>query len=213
MPLFKSKSKKAFSHNVKEEAEEGKPQKQALAIAYSMKRKKKASGGTVESGDSEMNYAEGGKVSSNKSRQNFEKGVHESASDDMSSDKGTSMAGHAARKGHQWSNQEHRRVLDEMKKMPNPQLKAEGGEVDPTTEVTCPHCAKSFSHGGQVANSDEPVADFMPNEFDDLHLRDDLDSSYTGANSGDELGNEQEDEDRKDLVSRAMIKRRAKKND
>ena len=41
MPLIKSKSKKAFCSNVKAEMNAGKPQKQALAIAYSIKRKSK----------------------------------------------------------------------------------------------------------------------------------------------------------------------------
>lgn len=41
MPLKKSKSKKAFSENVKAEMAAGKPQKQAVAIAYSVKRKAK----------------------------------------------------------------------------------------------------------------------------------------------------------------------------
>lgn len=46
MPLTKSKSQKAFSHNVKAEIAAGKPQKQAVAIAYSVKRAaKKADGG------------------------------------------------------------------------------------------------------------------------------------------------------------------------
>lgn len=39
MPLMKSKSKKAFSKNVAKEMDAGKPQDQALAIAYSVKRK------------------------------------------------------------------------------------------------------------------------------------------------------------------------------
>jgi hypothetical protein len=39
MPLKKSSSKKAFSENVKREMEAGKPQKQSVAIAYSVKRK------------------------------------------------------------------------------------------------------------------------------------------------------------------------------
>lgn len=38
MPLIKSKSKKAFSSNVKAEVKAGKPVKQAVAIAYSEKR-------------------------------------------------------------------------------------------------------------------------------------------------------------------------------
>lgn len=41
MPLIKSKSKKAFESNLKKEISAGKPQKQALAIAYSVKRKSK----------------------------------------------------------------------------------------------------------------------------------------------------------------------------
>jgi len=41
MPLIKSKSNKAFQHNVKAEMKAGKPKKQALAIAYSVKRKAK----------------------------------------------------------------------------------------------------------------------------------------------------------------------------
>lgn len=39
MPLLQSKSKKAFSTNVAKERGSGKPLKQALAIAYSVKRK------------------------------------------------------------------------------------------------------------------------------------------------------------------------------
>lgn len=56
MPLMKSKSPKAFEHNLKAEMHAGKPQKQALAIAYATKRRaKKAHGGMV-------NYADGGEV-------------------------------------------------------------------------------------------------------------------------------------------------------
>lgn len=39
MPLIKGKSKHAFSHNVAAEMHAGKPQKQAVAIAYSEKRR------------------------------------------------------------------------------------------------------------------------------------------------------------------------------
>jgi hypothetical protein len=38
MPLKKSKSREAFSKNVKAEVKAGKPQKQAVAIAYQVKR-------------------------------------------------------------------------------------------------------------------------------------------------------------------------------
>lgn len=38
MPLVKSGSKKAMSENIRREMGVGKPQKQAVAIAYSVKR-------------------------------------------------------------------------------------------------------------------------------------------------------------------------------
>lgn len=50
MPLIKGKSEKSFEHNLKTEMKHGKPQDQALAIAYAMKRKamqKKAEGGEI----------------------------------------------------------------------------------------------------------------------------------------------------------------------
>lgn len=92
---------------------------------------------------------------------------------------------------------------------------AKGGEVDPSKEVTCPHCEKTFSHGGEVANDvgQGDAADKLPNEFDDLVLDDSLEEHYTGNNSGDEIGNKGEDKRRDDVVMRAMAKRRAKKRD
>lgn len=39
MPLVKSASKGAFRKNIKAEIASGKPQKQAVAIAYAVKRK------------------------------------------------------------------------------------------------------------------------------------------------------------------------------
>ena len=68
-----------------------------------------------------------------------------------------------------------------------------------------------MSEGGMVANEDDEHADELPNEFDDLPMRDELEENYTGANSGDEIGNEQEDEDRQDILNRAM-RSRAKKD-
>ncbi len=41
MPLTKSKSKSAFKKNIRAEVRSGKPVKQAVAIAYSVKRKAK----------------------------------------------------------------------------------------------------------------------------------------------------------------------------
>jgi hypothetical protein len=64
MPLTKSKSKKAFEHNIRTEIVQGnKPQKQAVAIAYAVKRKaKKAVGGRMSSNphdyDSDVDFYE-----------------------------------------------------------------------------------------------------------------------------------------------------------
>lgn len=44
MPLKKSASKKAFGENVAAEMRAGKPQRQALAIAYSVKREAESRG-------------------------------------------------------------------------------------------------------------------------------------------------------------------------
>ena len=41
MPLCKNKSKKCISKNIKEEIKNGKPRKQAIAIALNVSRKKK----------------------------------------------------------------------------------------------------------------------------------------------------------------------------
>ena len=41
MPLVKSGSKKAITENIRREMHAGKPQKQAIAIAYSVARKAK----------------------------------------------------------------------------------------------------------------------------------------------------------------------------
>jgi hypothetical protein len=59
MPLIKSKSDKAFKSNIKAEIAAGKPQKQAVAIAYSTKRMaKKARGGSMDpmDYDSDVDY-------------------------------------------------------------------------------------------------------------------------------------------------------------
>ncbi len=101
-------------------------------------------------------------------------------------------------------------------------MMAQGGEVqmegdqasrqeeDSDLDMVSRIMSRRMSEGGRVANDDEVEADFSPNEFDDLALDDHLDQSYTGANSGDELGNEQEDEDERDMVSRIMKSRRLK---
>lgn len=68
MPLNKSGSKKAFSENVRTEMHHGKPQKQALAIAYSTMRRaghKMAKGGECMACGGPCQYAEGGQIGQN----------------------------------------------------------------------------------------------------------------------------------------------------
>lgn len=75
------------------------------------------------------------------------------------------------------------------------------------------HNLDRYSEGGKVANDvgTGQEADKDPNQFDDLVLRDDLESTYgDDDNAGDDLGNAQEDEDRKDIVSRIMASRKKK---
>ena len=62
-----------------------------------------------------------------------------------------------------------------------------------------------LSKGGMVANQAKSNrgTDYLANE-------DELEFSYTGKNSGDELGDRQEDMDRKDIVSRVMKSRKKK---
>lgn len=63
MPLLKGKSQKAFSHNVGVEMDAGKDQKQALAIAYAMKRraggKSYSQGGTIPGGGGDSTDGQG----------------------------------------------------------------------------------------------------------------------------------------------------------
>jgi len=79
MPLTKSSSKKAFSHNVSKEMHAGKPQKQALAIAYAVKRKnRKAHGGEMnEKLHPHAKYAEGGMVDRSQERLPREEQEHD----------------------------------------------------------------------------------------------------------------------------------------
>lgn len=120
----------------------------------------------------------------------------------------------------------HKKTLNELRSMPKPNIKglAEGGmltndgyESDSHEEDMVGRIMKQrehmYSEGGRVANDDHAFeAEFEePNNFDDLSRRDDLEFSYTGKNSGDELGNHQEDMDREDMVARIM-RSRAKKD-
>ena len=193
MPLIHGKSKKAFSENVATEMEHGKPQKQALAIAYDVMRKaghKMAKGGMCEKCGDQCKYSDGGAVakltpspydkagsdisssiSSDKAKSmadafkahggKIEKrindpknkpggyvptgfgsvGVHDSV-EKFGKNKGKST-GHVS--GGEFAKDRHAQKLNELKSMPNPNL-------------------KGLSHGGHVSGfdlNDQAVAKWM----------------------------------------------------
>lgn len=97
-------------------------------------------------------------------------------------------------------------------------MMAKGGEVrhdedDEHDIVSRIMKKRSYSEGGRIANEDHgeddgKLAGFLPNEFDELTLDDDLEDHDSEKNSGDELGDHQEDDDRRDIVSRIMKSRK-----
>jgi hypothetical protein len=68
---------------------------------------------------------------------------------------------------------------------------------------------KKYSEGGRVSNDVTRVSGEMPDQFDDLHLRDELESSYgEDDNAGDSLDNAGENERRADMADRIMLRYR-----
>lgn len=171
MPLIKSKSKKAFGKNVEKEMDAGRPQKQALAIAYATQRRAKG-----------KKMAHGGSAESRQKEKESIKGIHKG--DFMSL--GTSPAGRYAHPGRtrkdEWAKKEHDRVLNEARSMKKPNLYAEGGPVCPPD---CPAChsqsmverirhQKMMADGGMVdkdAGYEFDIHDEIehPNYYDDLN--------------------------------------------
>lgn len=213
----------------------------AIAYAMKKKSQNKAMGGEMhdegcpcpkccdeammkDGGEVEMHSPAGGSkdrlaASNRVKREEPQKGVHKSQNVYTP---GSSKAGYnsrALKEGPVFKEQakaEHHKVLEESRAMPKPKLQglAEGGEVSPDDDdLVMRIMKKRYSMGGEVSNDtgEGEVADEMPNQFDDLVLDDSLEDHDTGANSGDELGNSQEDEDRHDIISRIM-KSRAKKD-
>jgi hypothetical protein len=245
MPLREGKSKQAFSHNVEAEMHAGKPQKQALAIAYAMKKKHAgmAKGGMAMppsdprlQSDAKMCDMCGGPHSN----EEHESDRHDSAGEPMMAEGGQirdnyqspSTAMHQTRDGsvdpqdayapmHEGNVQRpsSMAVSEDDRRLNQHRHEENQGDMNtefPLVEKIMMGRAKGYSEGGRVANEDHGpmdsrLAGFDQNEFDDLSLRDDLEFSYTGKTSGDEKGDAQEDEDRKDIVSRIM-KSRAKKD-
>lgn len=71
MPLIKSKSDKAFKENIRAEVKAGKPVKQAVAIAYSMKR---AANKMKDGGEPRLSVSRGEKLPTSRGAGLTEKG-------------------------------------------------------------------------------------------------------------------------------------------
>lgn len=242
MPLSKGKSQKTFVKNLKTEIHAGKPMKQSLAIAYAMKRKgerkKMSEGGdpgdttpkapkpapspmpidqskadaAQKSMRSAFNFADGGVAQHCPHCGNYADGGMV----------GAKASGYETHEGNDV--QHNSSAMSEAGKdlnqhMPMVSDSNEDGMVDRIMMKRSKNFSglDRYSKGGQVANQEHgennnEMAGFSPNEFDDLVLRDDLESDYgDDDNAGDALGNAQEDEDRSDIVSKIM-KSRAKKD-
>jgi len=146
MPLIKGKSKHAFEHNIKAEMEAGKPQKQSLAIAYSMKRKaakkKMAMGGSADEGPAEKANKDIKGVHEIMPTYEMKRGVrHGSSPAGARVDAANVLGKHSeGYKEAQLSKakQEHRTKLEELRAMPKPKLQglAEGGLIAALKENT-----------------------------------------------------------------------------
>lgn len=179
--------------------------KNSLALAYSMKKKKMAKGGCVCSDGSCSSCMAGGGEVEQMRREGNMKGVHKTMS---IKEPGVSVAGSMlpSRRA-SWEEDKterakaiHRDKLKEMQGMPKPELYAHGGDI--VDKVMSKR--KMMSEGGIASNEDEPEADSMPAEYDDLELDDHLESTNSGKNDGDMLGDDAEEKDRHDIVARIM---------
>ncbi len=180
-----------------------------FALAYGMKRK----------------MAKGGSVAKLKLSKHHDKNEHLFADDEGTSKQGGLVR--SANRSKSWAKDERssspsiersmakdrmseaRTVASkrlEATKALSPDLEglAHGGDVDDDMigRIMKKRC---MSEGGIISNTDEDLADFAPNEFDDLVLDDHLEPGPMGS---DEIGNHQEDEDRKDIVARIMARRK-----
>lgn len=196
-----------------------------LAIAYGMKKKKMAHGGMCKHGSSDCEmchggeYAKGGDVSDTYSQ----RGVHTAPHNKTP---GISFAGEDVRKAKKirdgipsrrdyeddrseesarhWekgAKNLHKNVLREIRSMKHDRY-AEGGEVEDHDD----DIVSRIMH----KRAGEPLADFEPNEFDEQEKEPAEKFSYTGENSGDELGNEHLEDDEHDMISRIMKSRKMK---
>lgn len=215
MPLIKGTSDKSFSKNVSTEMNAGKPQKQSLAIAYSMKKKaekeKMAMGGMMEGeydptespmpkhnsaammeDDRDLNQHgedETGPMSVYCADGGEVEDPHPTSTATIDPDKAAAMQA-AMRKSFAEGGDVHEMdMIDRIMKQRN------------SSDANC------YSEGGEVANeTSQESASMEPHEYDVLVKDDDLEGHYSGS---EEIGDAREDEDRRDIVARIMRQRKS----
>lgn len=237
MPLEKGKSQKAFEHNVKTEIHHDKPLKQSLAVAYAMKRKAqhKAMGGDAAIEHEGMHMCSGGACehpSHKMSDGGYASDAHAAAMSKrdraIHAFKGGYIGSYQHEENHvdggdahpmAEEHVEHPESHDSM--VSHDVMNQEGDEdegagggdpMDPVVMKIVMGRAKGYSKGGMVANEDsgestsEPddMAKWEDNEFDELGKSGGMDGHYSGS---EEIGDEQEDHDRDDIVKRVMKSR------
>lgn len=240
MPLMQGKSKKAFGENIKTEMEAGKPQKQSLAIAFSVqrknKRKKMAKGGEV-SASNEMRPMPDNKYndSDETMRNRNQHALNEAdwtgapqdrqAAHDVSSpgnSKDARMAGSRPDAGPSRSAMENPKdITANNEKRAN--AYAQGGMADADDHydsiadaiLAKKRKAKMMAEGGEVdleANSEE-----SPNEEDQMSFEAngkeqyDLDQLDSQPMDSNEMGHDLPDEDEHDMVSAIRKKMKLRK--
>jgi hypothetical protein len=220
MPLIKSSSKKAFQKNVETEmsANPGKANRaQNLAIAYATQRRSK----------SPKKMASGGQVTDNYQSPCTESctspcTIHEQSNLDLDHKSAAAKSVLAAMREDERGMGQH----GAEEEGPQGTWMKDGGQITDNYSDTedddgedmigriMAQRQEMYSEGGKVSNrtDDEDLAGFEHNDFDVLGSDDDLEFEDTAANSGDELGNKQEDEDRADKIMRKMLASRKQTN-
>jgi hypothetical protein len=85
---------------------------------------------------------------------------------------------------------------------------AKGGEIEhKALDMVGKIMDRHYSKGGMVANETPPIADSMPNEFDELVLTGGLEDS---SGPGNEIGNEELEDEDQDVVSKILSSRKKK---
>lgn len=120
MPLIHSKKPKAFKENIRTEMHAGRPQKQAVAIAYSVQR---------QAAKKKKHMSEGGEL---KKSDHMERGVNRSVVEHGGMSEARPLGPHQDYV--EKSKEKHRQTLSDLKIMPKPKLYAEGGSVESPTK-------------------------------------------------------------------------------